>query len=105
MTTLTKAQLKFFSKPRTMEEIRTILFGGDDWGANTFQNDQISAGNLEICTVDGKIATCNGYDYYEGRDRGTPYYCLVPEGGPAPAGGYYSHEYACAIKNSPNLFI
>ena len=56
MTTLTKAQLKFFSKPRTMEEIRTILFGGDDWGANTFQNDQISAGNLEICTVDGKIS-------------------------------------------------
>lgn len=51
-----------------------------------------------------KIATHSGYDYYVGCDKKGTYYNLVPEGQPAPKGGYYSHEYICGIKHVPNLF-
>lgn len=55
-----------------------------------------------------KILTHNGYDYYEGYEmkdgKCIKYYCLVPSGEPAPSGGYYSSQYACYIKQMPNLF-
>lgn len=52
-----------------------------------------------------KVITANGYDYYEGVDEktGDKYYNLVPEGSPAPSGGYAA-EYICAIKKVPNIF-
>jgi hypothetical protein len=51
-----------------------------------------------------KVVSANGYDYYEGIEKGKKFYCLVPVGSPSPNGGYYSPEYACSIKNVPNLF-
>ncbi len=52
-----------------------------------------------------KLRTAHGYDYYMGRDEKCNYfYCLVPEGSEAPVGGYYNSNYACSIKNVPNLF-
>jgi hypothetical protein len=55
-----------------------------------------------------KIATAQGYDYYVGYETKQgeirEFYCLVPTGQPRPKGGYFSHEYACKIKNAPNLF-
>ncbi len=49
---LTKSQLLFFKKPRTMADIMNILFKGDAWAANDFQNQQINAGNLEVCEIE-----------------------------------------------------
>jgi hypothetical protein len=49
---MTTTQTRFFSKPRTMEEIMNDLFNGDSWAANDFQNKEINAGNLETCLVD-----------------------------------------------------
>lgn len=50
-TELTATQKKFFSKPRTMRDIMDTLFNGDAWAANNFQNEQISAGNLETVLI------------------------------------------------------
>lgn len=57
MKSLTKNQLSFFSKPRTMADIMNLLFKGDAWGANQFQNEQISAGNLETCLMDNPLGS------------------------------------------------
>lgn len=56
---LTKSQLMFFKTPRTMKDIMDILFKGDAWEANEFQNNQINAGNLETCLIDNPA----GKDY------------------------------------------
>ena len=51
-----------------------------------------------------KVATLNGYDYYIGQSKKGVFYNLVPEGQPAPNGGYYNSNYICKVKGVPNLF-
>lgn len=45
---LTKKQIQFFHKPRTMEEIALDLFNGDYWEANHFQNKFIGNDVLHL---------------------------------------------------------
>lgn len=48
-------QTRFFRKPRTIKEIQDELFYGDVWAANTFQNEEINAGNLTTCLIDNPL--------------------------------------------------
>lgn len=52
---MTRKQLSFFNKPRTMVEIMNDLFNGDMWAANSFQNEEMTNGNLEICLIDNPL--------------------------------------------------
>jgi len=47
-----------------------------------------------------KVNTANGYDFYTGKDKEKNiwYYNIVPEGSPAPGGGYYSKYHIAGIK-------
>jgi len=51
------------------------------------------------------VNTENGYDFYAGTDKEPRIYNIVPEGSPAPGGGYYSKKYISDIKGvSIDLF-
>jgi hypothetical protein len=45
---LTEKQKAFFSTPKTMKQIAEILFKGDYWAANNFQNKYLSGAVLKI---------------------------------------------------------
>lgn len=45
---MTTTQSRFFNKPRTMKEIMNDLFKGDQWAANSFQNDMLNSKQLVI---------------------------------------------------------
>jgi len=51
-----------------------------------------------------KVATFNGYDFYTGVTKKGIYYNIVPEGTPAPKGGYYDKKYILSIKGLPDCF-
>lgn len=51
-----------------------------------------------------KVNTFGGYDYYRGESEKGTIYNIVPQGSPAPSGGYYNKTYICAVKNLPDLF-
>ena len=51
-----------------------------------------------------KVATLNGYSYYQQETKKGMCYNVVPVNEPAPTGGYYAKEYILRIKHVPDMF-
>lgn len=52
-----------------------------------------------------KVNTKQGYDFYIGKDsKGKPFYNAVPEGTPAPSGGYPNKDYILNVKGIEDGF-